>query len=44
MLEPLLKAKKMKVFILEAKDTQACALLHEAVEKHPSITLRAGTP
>jgi hypothetical protein len=39
LLEPLLKAKKMKVFILDAKEyTQACGLLHEAVEKHPSIT------
>lgn len=39
LLEPLLKAKKMKVFILEAREyTQACGLLHEAVEKHPSIT------
>ncbi|MFS0718855.1 hypothetical protein ABC337_04980 [Arthrobacter sp. 1P04PC] len=38
LLEPLLKKKKMKVFILEAKEyTQACGLLHEAVEKHPSV-------
>ena len=39
LLEPLLKAKKMKVFILGTHEyTQACGLLHEAVEKHPAIT------
>lgn len=39
LLEALLKAKKMKVYILSSSEyTQACAGLHEAVEKHPSIT------
>lgn len=39
LLEAHLKRKKMKVFILGAQEyTQACALLHEAVEKHPAIT------
>lgn len=39
LLEPLLKKRKMKVFILDAKEyTQACAGLHEAVEKHPAVT------
>lgn len=39
LLEAPLKRKKMKVFILSTNEyTQACALLHEAVEKHPSIT------
>ncbi|CAH0233680.1 hypothetical protein SRABI26_02717 [Arthrobacter sp. Bi26] len=39
LLEAPLKAKGMKVFILGAQEyTQACAMLHEAVEKHPAIT------
>lgn len=39
LLEAHLKRKKMKVFILGAQEyTQACAGLHEAVEKHPKIT------
>ena len=38
-LEARLKAKKMKVFILSGQEyTQACAGLHEAVEKHPAVT------
>lgn len=38
LLEPLLKAKKMKVFILSSSEyTQACAGLFEAVEKHPAV-------
>jgi hypothetical protein len=39
LLEAHLKRKKMKVFILGAHEyTQACAGLHEAVEKHPAVT------
>lgn len=39
LLEAHLKQKKMKVFILSGHEyTQACAGLHEAVEKHPAIT------
>lgn len=39
LLEALLKAKKMKVRILDAREyTQACAGLHEAVERHPAVT------
>ena len=39
LLEAPLKRKKMKVFILSGNEyTQACALLHEAVEKHPAIS------
>lgn len=38
-LEARLKAKKMKVRILQASEyTQACEGLHEAVEKHPSVS------
>lgn len=39
LLEALLKNRKMKVFILQTNEyIQACALLHEAVEKHPAIS------
>lgn len=39
LLEAHLKKKQMKVFILQASEyTQACAMLHEAVEKHPAVT------
>lgn len=39
LLEAPLKAKRMNVFILGAAEyTQACAGLHEAVEKHPAIS------
>jgi hypothetical protein len=39
LLEAHLKRKKMKVFILGAHEyTQACAGLHEAVEKYPAVT------
>ncbi|MGM7776125.1 hypothetical protein ACSVHC_08920 [Arthrobacter sp. KNU-44] len=39
LLEAPLKAKRMKVFILGAAEyTQACAGLHEAVEKYPAVS------
>ena len=39
LLEAPLKRKKMKVFVLSGNEyTQACALLHEAVEKYPAIS------
>lgn len=39
LLEARLKAKKMRVYILNAQEyTQACAMLHEAVETAPSVS------